>query len=74
MYLETISFNNISYTFPQPIPFAPNAARLVVVTVDGLLCERGDIFQLENLTLTYTEGGLTGLRQIGALPFVGRCS
>ena len=56
---EEADFSNAAFTVSNPCSGAGKT---------------GTLFEFRNLSFTYTQGLISGMRQVGSEPFVGRCS
>ncbi len=75
VYLDSISFRGNAMTFPQPIKFGPGERRSVSFAIPPGVCGyKGELVELDDLTISYTQGMVSGLVQSGAIPLVLRCS
>jgi uncharacterized protein (UPF0333 family) len=54
--------------------FASGQDQVMSVTLSSTCGSAGTPYQYDNVTITYTKGTLTGLKQVGIRPLVGRCS
>jgi uncharacterized protein YjdB len=52
-----------------------NSGQSTVVTATVAACgAAGQPYQYNNITITYTKGTVTGLKEVGQKGFVGKCS
>ena len=76
--LERLTITNISVdgasVFSTSTSFNSGESKVIVGTLAAACGAAGTQFTLNNVVITYTKAGVTGLRQSGAKPIVGRCS
>ncbi|MDO8554488.1 MAG: hypothetical protein Q7S22_06785 [Candidatus Micrarchaeota archaeon] len=71
--VTSISGNSFTTTaFTQD--FASGQNQVLSVTLAATCGAVGTQYQYDNVTITYTQGALAGLKQVGAKPLVGRCA
>lgn len=54
--------------------FDSGESQVITGTLGSSCGNAGDPFQYSNVTITYTKGSITGLKQVGQKSLVGKCS
>jgi len=76
--LERLTITDISVdgasVFSTSTAFNSGESKTIVGTMAPACGAAGTQFKLNNVVITYNKAGVTGLRQSGAKPIVGRCS
>ncbi len=54
--------------------FSSGQNQVLTVTLAATCGAVGAPYQYDNVTITYTQGALSGLKQVGLKPLVGRCA
>lgn len=54
--------------------FDSGESTVITATLSASCGANGDVFQYEDVIITYSKGGITALTQRGAKPLVGKCS
>lgn len=75
--LEQLTLTDISVdgasVYNTSTTFASGESQVITGTV-AACGAAGTTFQYGNVTITYTKGTVTGLKEVGAKPLVGKCS
>lgn len=60
--------------FSNATVFDSGESTVLSATLPSSCGNAGDPYNYEDISITYTKGSVTGLRQVGSQPLVGRCS
>ncbi len=71
--LTDVSFGNTSI-FSTATVFDSGETIAITGTLAADCGSAGDPYQYPDVIITYTKGGVTDLKQVGAKPLVGKCS
>ncbi|MEW6722251.1 MAG: class III signal peptide-containing protein [Candidatus Micrarchaeota archaeon] len=76
--LERLTITDISVdgasVFSTSTAFTSGESKLLNASVAAACGSAGTPYTLNNVVITYTKGSVTGLKEVGAKPLVGRCS
>jgi hypothetical protein len=76
--LEKLTITDISVdgasVFSTSTNFNSGESKVVTGTLGSACGSAGAPYTLNNVVITYTKGSITGLKEVGAKPLVGKCS
>lgn len=70
--LTSIAFDGVDIGAAQF--FTPGQTLTVTGIVPGFACSAGQPYEFRNVTITYSQGPVSGLTQTGEKPLYGKCS
>ena len=70
--ITAITGNELT-TFATSTAFNPGEEKSIAITLSSACGSSGSKFTLHNITITYTKGSASGLKQLGPRDLVGTC-
>lgn len=71
--LKNVSFDGADMGSGQAL-FTPGQSRTLSGNISGFNCTSGQPYEFSVIRITYDQGGLSGLTQVGDKSLVGKCS